>query len=126
VLDAEVRCLNEQEARTMANEHTSLPWTGNLEELSEFAEDGIVSRTLVNIPRAKTVLFSMSKGQSLSEHTASVPASIHVLEGTATILLGSDEYKASPGWYGFLPANLAHTVNADEDLVFLLVMFKES
>ena len=102
------------------SEARNTPWTGNLSGMIEYATDGIVSKTVVDEPRVKVVLFSMSAGQSLSEHTASMPASIHVLEGDASILLGDARHESPPGTYIFMPANLNHAVDAVTDTVFLL------
>ena len=99
-------------------------WMGDLGQLIEYATDAIVSKTLVDEPRVKIVLFAMSAGQSLSEHTASMPASIHVLEGKASILLDAARHEASPGTYIFMPAHLNHAVDAITDTVFLLHLHK--
>jgi quercetin dioxygenase-like cupin family protein len=99
-------------------------WTGNLDDMVEFARDGIVSKTLVDEGPTKVVLFSFSPGQSLSEHTASVPASIHVLHGQASILLGDERYEAGPGSYVYMPAELRHAVDASENMVFLLTLHR--
>lgn len=53
----------------------------NLKGLIEFARDGIVSKTLVKNVGGKVGLFCMSNGQSISTHTSSFPAVIHVLRG---------------------------------------------
>lgn len=106
------------------NDAGSTAWTGNLDAMVEFAKDGIVSKTIVDESRTKVVLFSFAPGQSLSEHTASVPASIHVLQGRASILLGEERYEAGPGSYVFMPANLRHAVDAHENMVFLLTLHK--
>ena len=48
------------------SEARTTPWTGNLGQLIEYATDAIVSKTLIDDPRVKVVLFAMSAGQSLS------------------------------------------------------------
>lgn len=101
-----------------------IPWTGNLHEHVQFAERGTVSKTLVDIPGAKVVLFSMVTGQSLSEHTASVPASIEVLAGRAVIRLDDTDHEGEAGFYVFMPAGQRHAVTATADLVFLLTLFR--
>ena len=55
------------------------PWIGNLLEMVQFADGGIVSKTLVDCPKANISLFAMKTGQSMSGHSAAQPASIHVL-----------------------------------------------
>lgn len=96
----------------------------NLESMIEFAKEGIVSKTFLDRPDLKMVLFCMAKGQSLSEHTASMPASIHVLKGKAIITLGENKYEAAPGLWVYMPAELKHAINALEDFVFLLTLHK--
>ncbi|MCL5941934.1 MAG: cupin domain-containing protein [Actinobacteria bacterium] len=103
----------------MGNPRTD-PWVGDLAGLVEFATDGIVSKTIVDEPRVKVVLFAFSAGQTLSEHTAGTPASIHILQGRASVLLGEDRHDAGPGTYIYMPAHLKHAVDALDDMVFLL------
>lgn len=102
------------------SETRTTPWTGNLGQMIEYATDAIVSKTMIDEPRVKVVLFAMSAGQSLSEHTASMPASVHVLEGNASILLDDTRHESPPGTYIFMPAHLNHAVDAVTDTVFLL------
>src|SRR5665648_982112 len=76
------------------------------------------------VEETKMVLFAFSPGQCLSEHTASVPASIHVLDGTASILLGDERHDAGPGTYVYMPAELKHAVDAKDKMVFLLTLHR--
>jgi len=59
--------------------------------------DGTLSRTVHQDEHLKAVLFGFSAGQELSEHTAAVPAVIHILSGEADITLGPDEVDGKPG-----------------------------
>ena len=43
--------------------------------------DGILSRTLHEDEQVKVVLFGFGVGQELSEHTASMPAILHIVQG---------------------------------------------
>ena len=96
----------------------------DLVALAEVAEGGIVSKTLVENEHHKLVHFTFAPGQELSEHTASVPAVIHVLSGEGTVRLGAEEHRARPGGLFYMPAGLPHAVHADGELVFLLTMFR--
>jgi len=100
------------------------PWVGDLSELVQFAERGIVSKTLVDCPKVKLVLFGMKAGQSISGHSAGTPATIHVLSGTGTIQLGETQYDGKPGSIYYMPAGLYHALTATQDLVFLLDLFR--
>ncbi|MFQ5910540.1 MAG: cupin domain-containing protein, partial [Thermoplasmata archaeon] len=90
----------------------------------EFAEDGIVSKTILDTPESKVVLFCMAGGQSLSEHTASMPATIHFLGGSGKVRLGEDEHPVKEGVWVHMPAGQLHAIDAEADLVFLLTLFR--
>jgi len=96
----------------------------NLEEMIEFAQDGIVSKTIAQVEGNETSLFCMASGQQLSTHTASFPAVIHILQGKGEITLDKDVYEAKPNSWFSMPKNLPHSVKATENLVFLLTLFK--
>jgi quercetin dioxygenase-like cupin family protein len=100
------------------------PEVVDLQETTEFASDAIVSKSLVENDHHKIILFTLSAGQELSEHTASVPACIHVLEGDGTVELAGEEQAARPGMLYYMPAELKHAVRARTDLAFLLTMFR--
>jgi quercetin dioxygenase-like cupin family protein len=59
----------------------------NIESMIEFAQDGIVSKTILKKLDKEVSLFCMSTGQMLSSHTSSYPAIIHVLQGKGEITL---------------------------------------
>lgn len=111
------------EAKTTKSE-CDQPWVGDLNELVQFADRGIVSKTLVDCPKAKLVPFGMKTGQSISGHSAGTPATIHVVGGAGTIQLGDAEYEGKPGSIYYLPAGLYHALTATDDLVFLLNLFR--
>jgi len=97
-----------------------------LEDMIEFARDGIVSKTVLKAVDKEVSLFCMSAGQSLSSHTSSFPAIIHVLRGEGEVTLANKNYEAKPNAWFYMPANLPHAVQATEDLVFLLTLFKRT
>lgn len=96
----------------------------NLEDMIEFARDGIVSKTVLKKADKEVSLFCMSTGQSLSTHAASYPAIIHVLRGKGEVTLKNRKYEATANAWFYMPAKLPHAVEAIEDLVFLLTLFK--
>jgi len=100
------------------------PWVGDLTKLVQFADRGIVSKTLIDCPKAKLVLFGMKTGQSISGHAAGTPATIHVLSGAGTIRLGDTDHEGRPGSLYYMPAGQYHAVTATDDLVFLLDLFR--
>jgi quercetin dioxygenase-like cupin family protein len=90
----------------------------------EIPSDGILSRTLYADDQLKVVLFAFSVGQELSEHTASTPAIIQIVKGEARLMLGSETIEAHTGTWVYMPAQLAHSVQARTPLVMLLILLK--
>lgn len=97
-------------------------YIADLNDRIEIPSEGILSRTLFQDADVKLVLFGFSAGQELSEHTASRPAAILVLRGTARLLLGEDQVQAGPGAWIHMPAGLRHAVRAESPLAMLLVL----
>ena len=89
-------------------------------------KDGILSRAIYADDRLKAVMFGFDAGQELSEHTASMPAIIHILQGDAEIALGGDVLQAAPGTWIHMEANLTHRVTARTPTVMLLLLLKEA
>ncbi len=86
--------------------------------------ESIVSRTLWTAERVKAVLFGFAPGQELSEHTASTPAIIHILEGEATLTLGGNTQPAGPGTWVYMPAQLPHELVAHTNVTMLLLLLR--
>jgi quercetin dioxygenase-like cupin family protein len=93
-------------------------------QLPDIPADSILSRAIYGDDQVKAVLFSFAAGQELSEHTASVPAIIHILRGQARLTLGADSMEASEGAWAHMPANLPHSVLARTPVTMLLLMLK--
>jgi quercetin dioxygenase-like cupin family protein len=87
-------------------------------------EDGILTRTLFNDDHVKVVIFGFGSGQELSEHTASMPAILHFIQGEATLTLGDETVEAQPGTWIHMPANLQHSIQAKTPVVMLLLLLK--
>jgi quercetin dioxygenase-like cupin family protein len=60
-------------------------------------DKGTLSCTLFNDDRLKAVPFGFGQGEELSEHTASMSAVLHFLQGKAKLTLGDDPVEAKPG-----------------------------
>jgi quercetin dioxygenase-like cupin family protein len=87
-------------------------------------DKGILSRTLFNDDRLKAVGFGFAQGEELSEHTASMSAVLHFLQGEATLTLGDDRHEAKPGTWVHMPAGLKHSIQAKTPVVMLLLLVK--
>jgi quercetin dioxygenase-like cupin family protein len=104
-------------------DHTR-PITVDLEAMTQVADQGIVSKAIVENEHHKLVHFTFAPGQELSEHTASVPAVIHILHGEGEVILAGESYEAGPGKLYYMPADLRHAVKARGELAFLLTLFR--
>jgi len=82
----------------------------SLKDMIEFARDGIVSKTVLKATDKEVSLFCMAAGQSLSSHTSSFPAIIHVLRGKGEVTLANKRYEAKPNAW-FLHASQPATCN---------------
>ena len=101
----------------------SFTYIKNLEGLIDsFPPDSILSRNIYQDESLKTILFGFQPGQELSEHTASVPATLHFLRGEATLVLGEETKEAQGGTWIHLPANLPHSIKAKTETLMLLTL----
>ena len=96
----------------------------NLVDAAVIPDKGIVSHTLYSDSHVKVVLFGFDVGQELSEHTASMPATIHILKGQAQITLGSDSIRAIAGTWVHMPSWLPHSIQAETPVLMLLTLVK--
>lgn len=85
---------------------------------------GITSRPLYSDSAVRVILFAFDTGQELSEHTASMPAILHILSGEATVTLGSDAKESGANSWTYMPAHLPHSIVAKTPVVMLLTMIK--
>lgn len=88
-------------------------------------DKGILSRTLFNDDRLKTVLLGFAEGEQLSEHTASIPAVLHFLQGQAKLTLGDDTLDAKAGTWVHMPKSLPPGIRAKTPVVMQLLLIKE-
>ena len=90
--------------------------------INEIPHESIVSRTIYRDPALKAILFAFAPGQELSEHTASVPAVIQIIEGECDVTLGKDAFVAGPGFWARMDPNLPHSLVARTPVRMLLLM----
>lgn len=88
--------------------------------------DGILTRALLNDEAVKAVIFGFGQGEELSEHTASMPAILHFIQGQATLTLGDDTVQAHAGTWIHMSAELKHSVHAETPVVMLLLLLKRA
>ena len=95
------------------------------EEMVEYQEGSIVSKTLVDKETGSITLFAFAAGQSLSEHTAPYEALVQVLDGRAEIIIAGQRYELETGESIVMPADVPHAVKAEERFKMMLTMIKD-
>ena len=115
--------LLEQENYFMENNYQAIQVLQD--EIEQIPSDSIVSKTIQNNEHIKSVIFGFASGQELSEHTAAVPAIIHVLQGEFQIQLGDDQLGAQPGSYIYMDPKLPHSIKAKQPSIMLLILIKQ-
>lgn len=90
--------------------------------LPDIPPDGILSRTFLKTGHCNGILFGFAAGEELSEHTASRPAILHILEGEATLTLGEETHSASAGAWAYMPPHLPHSILAHNPVKMLLLL----
>jgi quercetin dioxygenase-like cupin family protein len=95
------------------------------QSVMEIPLDSIVSRTVYRDSALKAIVFGFAPGQELSEHTASVPAIIEILEGECEVTLGEDHFEAQSGFWVRMPAKMPHSLLARTPVKMLLLMLSE-
>jgi quercetin dioxygenase-like cupin family protein len=96
----------------------------SLSNETQFAANGIVSRTLVQTPNSRTVLFGFAEGQELTEHTSTQHALIQILSGECEFSLAGEPHNLKAGDVLYMPPNLAHSVKATRQFSMLLTLSK--
>ena len=91
---------------------------------TQFAANGIVSRTLLRTENMRVVLFGFSAGQELTEHTSTQHALVQVLSGECDFSLGDKWHHLKAGDLLYMPPNLRHGVKATTQFSMLLTLSK--
>jgi quercetin dioxygenase-like cupin family protein len=91
---------------------------------TQFAANGIVSRTLLRAPNGRVVLFGFAEGQELTEHTSTQQAIIQVLSGECDFFLSGKPHALKAGDLLYMPANVPHAVKATKQFSMLLTLLK--
>lgn len=98
----------------------------SLADAVEIPAEGILSRPLMTDSHLRATLFGLSAGQELTEHTTTMEALIHVLEGEMALTLGDDEHIARGGAWIQMQPNLRHSVKALTPVKFFLVVLRDT
>ncbi len=93
----------------------------NLKKEISYSAGGILSKQLVKNGLDIT-LFCMAAGTAISEHTASREGAVFVVEGKGEFVLLGKKIPMAAGTVFGLPKGAAHSLRAETDMSFLLVL----
>ena len=96
----------------------------SLEQLISYADDSIVSKTLLDKPIGTITLFAFDTGQRLSEHTAPFDAVVQVVDGQGVVTIDGSDHIVNTGEIVIMPANIPHAVRAEQKFKMLLTMIR--
>ena len=109
---------------TEETSHLPVSEVVRLNELIEYQEGSIVSRTLLDKETGTITLFAFDVGQGLSEHTAPFDALVYLLDGEAEIVISGKSFHLRTGEMVLMPANKPHALKAITKFKMLLTMIK--
>jgi quercetin dioxygenase-like cupin family protein len=96
----------------------------SLNQETQYAPNGIVSRTLMKTAGTRVVLFGFAEGQELSEHTSPHHALVQILSGECEFSLDGKPNHLKAGDLLYMPPHLPHGLRATQQFSMLLTLFK--
>lgn len=94
----------------------------NINNLIEYPKEGIVSKVIIKELKIEMTLFCMASGTELSEHTSTKHGIVQVLEGKGRFNLEGKDIKMEKGVVINMPKNAVHSLKAEENTSFLLIL----
>jgi quercetin dioxygenase-like cupin family protein len=95
-----------------------------LKDHVQYADQSVVSKTLIDKMVGTLTLFAFDQGQGLSEHTAPYDAVVQVLDGEAELIIDQKKVIAKAGELVIMPAQVPHSVHAKERFKMMLIMIR--
>lgn len=96
----------------------------DLQEMLDYQEGSVVSRTIINKEIGTVTLFSFDKDEGLSEHTTPFDALVYIFDGEAEISISKQSQIVRKGQMIIMPANKPHALKALDRFKMMLVMIK--
>jgi len=87
-------------------------------------ETGKQSVVLVDNADTKAVLFAFAAGDGLAEHVAPLLATIHIVQGEATLTVGDETVEGKAGTWIQMVSQTPHSIKALTPVVMLLMLHK--
>jgi quercetin dioxygenase-like cupin family protein len=83
-----------------------------LADAVQVSASGIVSRTVLQTPEIRAVLFTFAEGQELTSHTSKRRALVQILDGECDFFFAGQWQRLAAGTFLHLPPNHPHAVRA--------------
>ncbi len=81
-------------------------------DIIQASDAGIVSRTLLQSPELRVVLFTFAEGQELTPHTSRRRALVHIIDGSCEFFYADAWHKLGAGSFLHMPPDHLHAVKA--------------
>ena len=95
-----------------------------LKDHIRYADDSIVSKTIIDKKTGTVTLFAFDKGQKLSEHITPFDALVYVVDGEVELTIDGKTFRVSTGKIAVMPADVPHAVEAIKRFKMLLTMIR--
>ena len=96
----------------------------SLADSTRYADNGIVSRTVLQTANVRQILFGFAEGEELTEHTSSQHAIIQMLSGECDFKVSGISHQLKPGDLLSMPPHAPHAVKATTRFSMLLTLIK--
>ena len=96
----------------------------NIKEMIEYPKHGILSKKIIDTEKLDASLFCMARKEKIGEHTSTKQALVYVLEGKGIFNLEGKDIKMLPGVFILMKENAKHSLKAEENMAFLLILIK--
>ncbi|PLX47346.1 MAG: cupin domain-containing protein [Desulfobulbaceae bacterium] len=97
------------------------PGAARVQGLINYSDSAFSKKVIFQGPGYTVLLFAFQQGQQLKPHTIDVDAFVHILEGTATVVIDGGKQQVTAGEMIILPKGLSHALSAPQDFKMLLV-----
>ena len=93
-----------------------------INELIEYSSKGILSKDILKNNKLNITLFCMARETEISEHTSTKQGFVYVIEGDGIFNLEGKDIIMLPGVFIYMKENAIHSLKANENTSFLLVL----
>ena len=93
-------------------------------ESIQYAENSVVSKTIIKKPAGNITLFAFDKSEGLAEHSSPHEVLVQIIDGEAEITIGGNLNVLQTGQSIILPANIPHSLHAKQKFKMMLTMIK--